>query len=98
MPFSTSLTGEYGYLTSAVFFSINLLFIGLLSAGIWYYASKHNLIGDDLTLKEIVHIRKLNLVLPAVSLLAVGMAFVIPSWSGMTYALIPVIQKIMERN
>lgn len=99
VPFSTSLTGEYGYLTSAqVFFSINLLIIGSLSALIWYYATEKNLIGDKLSFKEIKNIRRLNLVLPAVSLLAIGMAFINPSWSSLSYALIPIILRIMEKN
>jgi uncharacterized membrane protein len=99
VPFSTSLTGEYGYLTSAqVFFSLNLLFIGSLSALIWYYATERNLIGDELSFKEIMNIRRLNLVLPVVSLLALGMAFINPSWSGLSYALIPIILRIVENN
>ena len=99
VPFSTSLTGEYGYLTSAqVFFSLNLLIIGSLSALIWYYATEKNLIGDKLSFKEIKNIRRLNLVLPAVSLLAIGMAFINPSWSSLSYALIPIILRIMEKN
>lgn len=99
VPFSTSLTGDYGYLTSAqVFFSINLFFIGSLSALIWYYATERNLIGDKLSFKEIMNIRRLNLVLPVISLLAIGIAFINPSWSGLSYALIPIILRIIENN
>lgn len=99
VPFSTSLTGEYGYLTSAeVFFNLNLLLIGSLTALIWYYATENKLIGKDLTLEEIGHIRKVNLVFPLASLLAVLMAFISPSWSTLSYLLIPVIMRIMEKN
>lgn len=72
VPFSTSLTGEYGYLTSAqVFFDLNMFFIGALPALIWYYASENDLIGNELTSKEIRHGRRSNLALPIVSLLAI---------------------------
>ena len=99
VPFSTSLTGEYGYLTSSqVFFGFNLLLIGALSALIWYYVTEKNLIGDELSFKEIMKIRRLNLVLPTVSILAILIAFINPSWSSWSYALIPIILRIMEKN
>lgn len=99
VPFSTSLTGEYGYLTSAeVFFGLNLLLIGLFSALTWYYATEKNLVGDELSWKEIKRIRKLNLVLPIVSLIAILIALIAPSWSGMAYILIPIFLNIMGKD
>lgn len=99
VPFSTSLTGEYGYLiTSNVFFDLNLFAIGALSAFNWYYATEKNLVADDLDLDRIKNMRRLNLVFPLVSLFAVAMAFITPSWSTLSYLLIPVIFKIMRRN
>ncbi|MEN4007419.1 MAG: TMEM175 family protein [Methanobacteriaceae archaeon] len=97
VPFSTSLTGEYGYLRSAqIFFGLNLVGIGLLSALSWYYVTEKKYIGSELTLKEIHSIRRTNLILPAVSLLAIGVTFISPSWSRLTYAVIPLVKKIMD--
>lgn len=99
VPFSASLTGEYGNLTSAnVFFGLNMFFIGSLSALTWHYATKKNLVDDKLSRDEVIRGKKWNLVLPAVSLLAIGLAFVIPSWSAVVYALIPVSLRIIGKN
>ncbi|WP_414470043.1 TMEM175 family protein [Methanobacterium sp. ACI-7] len=97
VPFSTSLTGEYGYLESAqVFFNLNLFLIGIMSASIWYYATGKKYV-NDLTPEEIRKTRRTNLILPIVSLIAIGIAFISPSWCGLTYAFIPIVKKIMDR-
>lgn len=96
VPFSTSLVGEYGDLTSAeLFFTINIFLIGSLSAATWYYVTEKNLVKNDLSLEEIKTIRKMNMVLPLVSLLAAGVSFFIPSWSGITFVLIPILLRII---
>lgn len=96
VPFSTSLTGEYGYLESAqVFFNLNLFLIGIMSASIWYYATGKKYV-DDLNHEEIRKTRRTNLILPIVSLIATGVAFISPSWCGLTYAFIPIVKKIMD--
>jgi uncharacterized membrane protein len=99
VPFSTSLTGEYGSLTSAnAFFALNMFVIGSLSALTWYYVTENDLVDDKLSLEQIIHLRKINLVLPAVSLLALGLAFVIPSWSSIAYLLIPILLRIIGKD
>jgi len=99
VPFSTSLTGEYGYLISSnVFFDLNLFAIGALSAFNWYYATEKNLVDKDIDSVKIKNMRRLNLIFPFVSLLAVIMAFITPSWSTLSYLLIPVIFRIMGKN
>jgi hypothetical protein len=72
--------------------------IGSLSALTWYYVTENDLIKDDLSLDQIIHLRKINLVLPAVSLLALGLAFVIPSWSSIAYLLIPILLRIIGKD
>lgn len=97
VPFSTSLTGEYGNLQSAqVFFDLNLLVIGLLSALSWYYATEKKFIVNEITDEEISKIRKKNLLLPAASLLAMGLTFISPSWSSLAYLFIPIIERIFK--
>ena len=99
VPFSTSLNGQYGNLTTAqVFFGINMFFIGVLTALIWYYATEKNLTTDDLKLEDITSIRRINLVLPLASLLNIGFAFFIPGWSSLAYLLIPILHRIIEKN
>lgn len=97
VPFSTSLTGEYGNLQSAqIFFDLNLLAIGLLSALIWYYATEKKFTSNELTFDEIHKIRKINLLLPAASLLAMGLTFISPSWSSLAYASILIFERIFK--
>ncbi len=99
VPFSASLNGEYGNLKSAsVFFGLNMFFIGILLFLIWYYATQKNLIKDDLSLEDVKSIRKINLALPIASVISIGLAFVIPSWSYLAYFLIPVIHNIIEKD
>jgi uncharacterized membrane protein len=99
VPFSTSLNGQYGNLTTAqVFFGLNMFFIGILIALIWYYATEKNLTADDLNLEDVMYVRRLNLVLPFVSLVAIGLAFIIPSWSSFAYILIPILHRFLEKN
>ncbi len=99
VPFSTSLVGQYGNLTTAqVFFGLNMFFIGILIALIWYYATEKNFTVDNLKLEQVMYIRRLNLILPIVSLIAIGLAFIIPSWSSLAYILIPILHRFMEKN
>lgn len=97
VPFSTSLTGEYGNLQSAqIFFDLNLLGIGLLSALSWYYATEKKFTVNEVTDEDIHRIRKRNLLLPAASLLAIGLTFISPSWSSLAYMSIPFIERIFK--
>lgn len=100
VPFSTSLREEY--LTSrvaTVFFETNLFLIGLSLLLCWWYASKdHRLVSADLTLDQIRYGLKREMVLPAVSLIAIGLAFFTPQYSTVAYLLIPVIRAIIRRK
>ncbi|MGZ7049381.1 MAG: TMEM175 family protein, partial [Methanobacterium sp.] len=99
VPFSASLNGEYGNLTSAsVFFGFNMFFIGILLFLIWYYATEKNLTRDDLSVEDVKSTRRINLALPIASVISIGLAFVIPSWSYLAYFLIPVIHNIIEKD
>ena len=52
---------------------------------------KRHLLDRDLSEQEIVLIRKRNLVVPIVSLVAIGLSFVSPEWSEVPYFAIPFI-------
>ncbi len=54
------------------FFDINLFLIGIFSGLIWYYATKKGFVDKKLTQEKILEIRKMNLILPVVALIAIG--------------------------
>ncbi len=98
VPFSTSLTTEYGNLQSAeIFFHVNMFLIGFLAALTWYYVVRKNFIEEGITAERIGEIKKLYLILPVLSLIAIGLTFITPSWSPLAYALHPLVKKIIER-
>lgn len=97
VPFSTSLVGEYGSVQiSEIFFDVNMFLIGALSALSWYYATEKGFTDKKLTRENIHKIRKLNLIFPVVALLAIGVTFITPSWSGVTYISITIFKRIMD--
>ena len=97
VPFSTSLVGEYGSVQiSEIFFDVNMFLIGALSALSWYYATEKGFTDKELTRENIHKIRKLNLIFPVVALLAIGVTFITPSWSGVTYISITIFKRIMD--
>ena len=93
IPFTTSLNGEYRNMTlSAVIFELNIAALGLLKYIQWTYAtSNHRLVDPSLSQEVIENGKKLNLVNPLVAFLAIGVAFVAPNYSTMTFMLIPII-------
>jgi uncharacterized membrane protein len=93
IPFSTSLVGDFaGDWMAEMFFGANMLIIGVLFSLNWYYSTKDlRLVEGELEKKHIdLGIRR-GLVTPFVSLLAILMAFVNPSYSSYVYLLIPII-------
>lgn len=93
LPFSTSLIGEYENVQlAAIFFEGNLLAAGLaFYFNYWYATANHRLVDPDLDERAIVIGRRRNLVIPVVSLVAIGLSFVSPQYSTLAYALIPFI-------
>jgi len=93
IPFSTSLIAEHGDVQiAALFFECNLLGIGLIFYWHWSYATgKRHLIDPDLDREKIILNKKRNLVMPVVSLIAIGLSFLTPDWSEVAYFGIPFI-------
>ena len=93
IPFSTSLIAEYGDVQiGALIFECNLLAIGCFFYMQWWYVmGKHHLLDCDLSAEAILLIKKRNLVVPIVSLLAIGLSFLTPEWSEVPYFAIPFI-------
>jgi TMEM175 potassium channel family protein len=98
LPFSTSLIGNYGhYYTSSVIFNLNMLLIGLLYSLNWYYASEKGFV-ENLDKKTIKSLRRRNLILPILSVIAIGLSFFIYAYSGWIYILTPFLVAIMRRH
>jgi len=100
IPFSTSLIGEYGDVQiAALVFECNLLVIGWLFYRQWWYVTgKRHLLDCDLSAQAILLIKKRNLVVPAISLVAIGLSFLTPQWSEVAYFAIPFIMAKYQRR
>lgn len=97
LPFSTSLIGDYGqYYTSNVIFNLNMLLIGLLYSLNWYYATEKGLVDENLDEKTIKFLRRSNLILPLLSILAIILSFFIYTWAEWAYVLTPIIIRIQR--
>jgi len=89
VPFSESLTGEYGrFTTPHVIFNLNMLGISLFLFLNWYYASKKSFIDKNIDPARITSIKRVNLAFILITLLALALSFIIPGWSSMVYLLI----------
>ncbi len=93
VPFSTSLIAEYGHVQiGALVFECNLLAIGCLFYMQWWYVMrKDDLLDRNLSVQTILLIKKRNLTVPIVSLVAIGLSFFNPEWSEVPYFAIPFI-------
>ena len=89
VPFSTSLLTVSGSLLGTVVFDLNLFIVGLLAFLTWHYAVSHGLIHAGQEGRVTATTRR-GLILPGVALLALGFAFVSPTWSNLCYLLIPI--------
>jgi len=99
VPFSAFFVGEYGnFQIPNIFFDMNLFFIGFLLFLNWRHALNNGLVDevDDETRKSSL---KANLMLPVISLVAVGITF-LPimkefgyGWSSLVYLIIPLIKR-----
>jgi len=77
IPFPTSLISEHGNRISTIFYALNMIVTGLLSAIIWWYASHgHRLIDAEITPQQIRRDMLRQFVVPAVFFLSVGLAFI----------------------
>jgi uncharacterized membrane protein len=99
IPFSTSLIAQYGDVqVAALFFECNLFGIGSIFYIQWAYATgKRHLIDRGLTPQTILWSKRRNLVVPVVSLVAMGVSFVYPDWSELAYFAIPFILSLHRR-
>ncbi len=100
LPFSASFMGEYGgtFQIPNIFFDLNLFAIGFLLFLNWRHALNSGLVDgvDDEMRRTSL---RLNLILPVISLLALGVTY-LPfmkevgyAWSSMVYLIIPLLKR-----
>ncbi len=91
IPFTTATSGDYVDAFSAVIlFHVNLLVASVLLSIIWWYINRHRNELDPEDKEPVWKRRKGAIVIPAVSLIAIAVAFVNPAQSMTVYLLIPI--------
>ena len=91
VPFSTAVIGRYGQFQLAeLIFDLIMLIIGLLWYANWSYASRKGLVAEKVV-PYAVHIRRSNLALPVLAIIAIMVSFISPIGSFYVFVLVPVI-------
>ena len=93
IPFSTLIVGDYGHTKVAAFlFEANLFFAGLFFYLNWKYAAgKSGMVDHDLDAKIVRFYNRKNLVIPIVSLIAMGVTLINSQVGSSLYFTVPFI-------
>jgi uncharacterized membrane protein len=76
---------------AGMIFSLNMLIVGTLLFMQWSYASKtKNMISETVTPEQIAKMRRRTLIMPAIAIIAIVLAFMGFPWTVMLYALSPI--------
>ena len=99
IPFTTAISGDYtNVLEAVILFHVNLLIASLMLTFLWWYITRHfdalNPGGQNPGGRG----REKIFVIPAVTLLAIGVSFINTSHSMWCYLLIPVILLILKNR
>lgn len=91
IPFATVIEGDYHNThVAAFFFELNLFIAGVVFFLHWVYASSgHRLVDKDLDERIIASYRKRNLIIPAMSLVAMPLTLINPKLGTAVYFLVP---------
>lgn len=100
MPFSTEIIAEYGgtYFTANVIFQLNLFFAGFIYIINWQYATRRGLLDDDISKATIKMLNISSVILPTLSLIALGLSYYVLAWSSLVYLTHPFLKKILENR
>jgi len=94
IPFPTSVISEYGNLTATIFYAVVMIVTGLLNAAVWVYASYNNrLVDPNFTAQRRRRETLRALIVPAVFLLSIGLAFINDDLAKYSWLLIAVVLK-----
>ena len=96
IPFTTVLVGDYGQVFIASFlFELNLFLAGIVFYLHWVYVTRKMCLVDQCLSPRIVsYYKKVSLIVPAISVFAIGLSLVYPHWGrygAFFYFSIPVI-------
>lgn len=94
IPFSASLQSDYGsHRIASIIFCSNMLVVGLIILQSWLYSTKNNrLIPKDYDKNKIKIGTRNILIFISISIAAIIVSFFTPSYSGLTFLLIPVLK------
>lgn len=97
IPFSASLISQYeSDLTAVIFFHVNLLLAGLSYLWQWLYiVGRPEMAEGKIKKSEVKQVMYRNLMLPAIAIVAIGVAFFSSEWSSLAYLLIPVVRRFL---
>jgi uncharacterized membrane protein len=99
VPFSNSLTGQYGqFILSHLIFNLNMFGIALFLTLNWYYASWRNFVDEKVDPVRITIFKRVYIAFILITLLALALSFVIPGWSSLAYLLVFPAEKLIERQ
>ncbi|MBF0253147.1 MAG: DUF1211 domain-containing protein [Candidatus Omnitrophica bacterium] len=100
VPFTTVLVSDYGHLRPAsVLFEINLFLAGIVFFGHWHYATKNNrLVEKSLDASIIKYYKMRNLLIPAVSFIAMLISFFNSGAGILFFFIVPIILIIFRRK
>lgn len=93
IPFPTALISEYGNRTATIFYALTIAATGVMSATNWWYAAYHNrLVNDQLSARLRRREFLKPLLISALFLCSVGVAFIDDDWAKFSWLLmIPII-------
>ncbi len=100
MPFSTEIIAKYGgtYFTASLIFQLNLFFAGFIYIFNWQYAVRKGLVDENIDEKTLKKMNIFSVILPILSLLALGLAYYFYAWSSLVYLAHPFLKFIIEKK
>lgn len=94
VPFSTALMSKYAqYQFAQIIFALNMLAIGVLYYSLFYYALNHEMLYEQV-LPYANMIKRSNLILPVISLIAIATSFIFPVGTILIFLVVPVLLNI----
>lgn len=100
VPYTTSLQRvDLQDRVSQALFAVNLFVLGMANASAWFYASrKADILDSSLNEAVVRHVFRMNLLVPAASVVAFAVSFRAPHLSGYCYLLIIPFKRIFNRR
>jgi uncharacterized membrane protein len=92
IPFSATVINDFpNDLAAEVFFNLNMLVLSSVMTLNWWYSSRKGFIEEAGNKEHLDRVNRKAFYMPAISLLALLLAFIVPGWSSLSYWLIPLV-------